>query len=88
MDQDTLHIKHTTYQILHVTCARNSNESKHMTYTIAHIVDGFGQSASIFEGSMNEYRHMTYSIHFRLWIHFLQMALHNTAYVPAFCKLP
>ena len=48
-----------------------------MTYTIAHIVDGFGHGASIFEGNMNEYRHMTYSIHVRPWIQFLQMALHK-----------
>ena len=35
-----------------------------MTYTIAHIVDGFGHSANIFGCNMNEYRHMTYRIHF------------------------
>ena len=61
MDQDTLHIKlrHTKYQIPHVThkFAHNINEIKHITYrpTIAHIVDGFGQSPNIPGCNMNEY---------------------------------
>ena len=47
----------------------------YMTYTIAHIVDGFGHSANIFGCNMNEYRHMTCRIHFAHGI-VLQMALH------------
>ena len=35
-----------------------------MTYTIAHIADGFEHSANIFGCNMNEYQHMTYRIHF------------------------
>ena len=50
--------------------AHNFNESKHMTYTIAHIVDRFGHSANIFGCNMNEYRHLTYRIHFCPWNNF------------------
>ena len=48
-----------TYQIPHVTheYAHNINESKHMTYTIADILDRFRHSANIFGCNMNEYRH-------------------------------
>ena len=57
------------YQIPLVThkFAHNSNESRHMTYTIAHIVDGFGHSTNIFGCNMNEYRHLTYRIHLCPW---------------------
>ena len=41
-----------------------------MTYTIAHIVDGFGHSANVSGCNMNEYRHMTYRIHFCPWNNF------------------
>ena len=47
-----------------------------MTYSIAHILDGFGHSANVFGRNMNEYRHMTYWIHFCQWDNKLQMALH------------
>ena len=57
MDQDTLHtarvghiklnIQHIKYRMSH-KFAHNINESNHMTYTIAHIADGFGHSANIF----------------------------------------
>ena len=70
MDQDILHIKlNTQHQIPYVTheFAHNINESKHMTYTIEHIVDGFGHSANIFGCNMNEYRHMTLKFHFCPW---------------------
>ena len=35
-----------------------------MIYLIAHIVDGFGHGANVFGCNMNEYRHMTYRVHF------------------------
>ena len=41
-----------------------------MTYAIAHIVDGLGHSTNIFGCNMNEYRNMTYRIHFCLWNNF------------------
>ena len=57
--------EHTTY-ITH-KIALNINE---MTYTIAHIVDGFGHSVNLFGCNMNEYRHMTYRIYFCPWNNF------------------
>ena len=51
-----------------------------MTYTIAHIVDGFGHSANIFGCNMNEYRHMTYRRHIEfIFAHgiILQTTLHS-----------
>ena len=62
--------------------AHKINESKHMTYTIAHIVDGFGHSANIFGRNMNEYRHMTYRIDFCPWNNFTD----GTPYMAKRCQ--
>ena len=70
--------EHIAYQTLHVTYefAHNINGIEHMIYLIAHIVDGFGHGLNIFGCKMNEYRHMTYNIHFAHGI-ILQMALYT-----------
>ena len=53
------------------------------TYTIAHIVDGFGHSANIFGCNMNEYRHITYRIHFCPWNSFTD----GTTYQSLYCVI-
>ena len=61
MNQDTIAYKteHTKHQIPHVTHefvpVHEINESKHMTYTFAHIVDGFGHRANTFGCNLNKY---------------------------------
>ena len=71
----TLHIKldiQHIHQIPHVThkFAHNINESKYNDIYIAHIVDGSGHRANIFGCNLNEYRHMTFRIHFCPWNNF------------------
>ena len=46
------------------------NGIEDMIYLIAHIVDDFGHGPNILGCKMNEYRHMTYNIHFCSWNNF------------------
>ena len=80
MDQNTLHIKLNILYIKHCMSHMNLHITLmelSMIYLIAHIVDGFGLCANIVGCKMNEYRHMTYNIHFCSWNNFTDGTPYN-----------